>query len=377
MSRLDRVLRAADRFQQRQRWLAFGLAAWKKFGDDQAGNLAALIAYYAFVAIFPLLLVLVTVLKLVLRHDPALRERLVSSALANYPVIGDQLKQSVTVLDQTGAALVIGLIFVFLGARGVAGAAQNALNAAWEVPFSARPGFPWALLRSVSLIVVVGIGQIVTVTLSGIAGGAGHLISGVGAHIATVAVSLLLNIGLFWIGFRLATAPSVAMRDLRLGALIAGPAWQVLQLAGGYVVAHQLARASSLYGTFGIVLGLLAWLYLQAQITLYAVEINVVQVRKLWPRSLFPPPLTPQDLAAYRLYAQTEQRRPELKIDVRDTSEPRKGRKSRRTGEPRKARGAGKTPRARATLEAGATLESREAGETRPAREGEDSDRER
>jgi len=338
MSRLDRVLHAADRLQQRQRWLAFGVAVWKKFSDDQAGNLAALIAYYAFAAIFPLLLVLVTVLDLLLSHDPALRGRLLSSALANAPVIGDQLKGSVHALGQTGAALVVGLIFMFLGARGVAAAAQNALNAVWEVPFSARPGFPWSLLRSVSLIVVVGVGQIVTVTLSGIAGGTGHVISGVGAHIGAVALSLLLNVGLFWAGFRLATAPSVATRDLRLGAFIAAPAWQALQLAGGYVVAHQLARASSLYGTFGIVLGLLAWLYLQAQITLYAVEINVVKVRRLWPRSLFPPPLTPQDLTAYRLYAQTEQRLPELEIDVRDTSDSRKGGTYRKTRQTRPAR---------------------------------------
>jgi membrane protein len=332
MSRLDTVLHAADRLQQRRRWLAFSVAAWKKFGDDQAGNLAALIAYYAFVAIFPLLLVLVTVLDLVLSRHTALRGRLLSSALASYPIVGVQLKQNVHALGQTGAALVIGLIFTFLGARGVASAAQNALNAAWEVPFSARPRFPWALLRSVGLIVVVGVGQIVTFTLSGIAGGTGHVISGAGVHIAAVAVSLLLNVGLFWVGFRLATASSVATRDLRLGAFIAAPAWQVLQLAGGYVVGHQLARASSLYGTFGIVLGLLAWLYLQAQITLYAVEINVVQVRRLWPRSLFPPPLTPQDLTAYRLYARTEQRWPELEIDVRDTSELRKGMKSRQAG---------------------------------------------
>jgi len=338
MSRLDRVLHAADRLQQRQRWLAFGVAAWKKFGDDQAGNLAALIAYYAFVAIFPLLLVLVTVLDIVLSHYPALQGRLLSSALASYPIIGSQLKQNVHALNQTGAALVIGLIFMFLGARGVAAAAQNAMNAAWEVPFSARPGFPGALLRSVSWMVVVGVGQIVTVTLSGIAGGAGHVISGVGVHIAAVAVSLLLNVGLFWAGFRLATAPSVATRDLRLGAFIAASAWQVLQLAGGYVVAHQLARTSSLYGTFGIVLGLLAWLYLQAQITLYAVEINVVKVRRLWPRSLFPPPLTPQDLTAYRLYAQTEQRLPELEIDVRDTSDSRKGGTYRKTRQTRPAR---------------------------------------
>jgi YihY family inner membrane protein len=319
---MDRVLRAADRWQQRHGWLAFGVAAWKKFGDDQAGNLAALVAYYAFASIFPLLLVLVTVLDLVLSHNPAARERVLNSALAGFPLIGDQLKQNVHALGRTGAALVIGLVLTFLGALGIAAAMQNALNAVWEVPFSRRPGFPRSLLRSIGLILVVGIGQIVTGTLSGIAGGSGHVISGAGLHVATVVVSLLFNVGVFWAGFRLATASEVATRDLRLGAFIAATAWQVLQLAGGYLVAHQLARSSSLYGTFGLVLGLLAWLFLEAQITLYAVEINVTAVRGLWPRSLFPPPLTDQDLAAYRLYAQTERRSPEVKIDVQETDRP-------------------------------------------------------
>ena len=319
---MERVLRAADRRQQRHGWLSFGVAAWKKFGDDQAGNLAALVAYYAFASIFPLLLVLVTVLDLVLSHNPAARERVINSALAGFPVIGNQLKQNVHALGQTGAALVIGLVLTFLGALGIAAAMQNALNAVWEVPFSRRPGFPRSLLRSIGLILVVGIGQIVTGTLSGIAGGTGHVISGAGLHVATVVVSLLFNVGVFWAGFRLATASEVATRDLRLGAFIAATAWQVLQLAGGYLVAHQLARSSSLYGTFGLVLGLLAWLFLEAQITLYAVEINVTAVRKLWPRSLFPPPLTDQDLAAYRLYAQTERRSPEVKIDLRETDRP-------------------------------------------------------
>jgi YihY family inner membrane protein len=318
VSRIDRVLRAVDRWQQRHGWLAFGVAAWKKFGDDQAGNLAALIAYYAFASIFPLLLVFVTVLDLVLSHNPAARERLLNSALAGFPVIGNQLKENVHALGQTGAALVIGLVLTFLGALGIAAAMQNALNSVWEVPFSRRAGFPQSLLRSIGLILVVGIGQIVTGTLSGIAGGSGHLISGTGLHVATVAVSLLFNIGVFWTGFRLATASEVATRDLRLGAFIAAAAWQVLQLAGGYLVAHQLARSSTLYGTFGLVLGLLAWLFVEAQITLYAVEVNVTAVRGLWPRSLFPPPLTEQDLAAYRLYAEAEQRRPELKVDVEE-----------------------------------------------------------
>jgi membrane protein len=318
MNVAERMVRAADRLQQRQRWLSFVIAAWKKFGDDQAGNLAALIAYYAFAAIFPLLLVFITVLDITLSHNPELRNRLLTSALAQYPVIGPQLRENVHALGSTGLALAIGLIFLFFGARGIANAIQNAFNTVWEVPRPSRPSFPWSLLRSIALILVVGIGEIITVTLSGIAGGAAHLIPGIGPHIAAIAVSLLLNLGLFWLAFRLATAKEIPARDLRLGAFTAAVAWQVLQLAGGYVVAHSLHRSSELYGTFGLVLGLMAWLFLQAQITLYAVEMNVTWVRKLWPRSLFPPPYTKQDMTAYQLYAKAEQRRPELTIEIRE-----------------------------------------------------------
>jgi membrane protein len=106
--------------------------------------------------------------------------------------------------------------------------------------------------------------------------------------VAAVAVSLVLNVGVFWLAFRIASAFQVRWHDLRYGAAIAALVWQVLQVAGGYVVSHQLQRASSLYGAFGVVLGLLAWLYLQAMVTLYAAEIDVVLVRRLWPRTLQP-----------------------------------------------------------------------------------------
>src|SRR5260370_41462694 len=132
MNAAEKVLHSVDRLQQRWPGLSFPVAVWKKFGDDQAGNLAALIAYYAFASIFPLLLVLVTVLDLVLSHNPAARERVLNSALAGFPLIGDQLKQNVHALGQTGAALVIGLVLTFLGALGIAAAMQNALNAVWE-----------------------------------------------------------------------------------------------------------------------------------------------------------------------------------------------------------------------------------------------------
>ena len=171
MNRIEKTLRAADKLQQRHAWLAFPIAVWKKFGDDQAGNLAALIAYSALVAIFPLLLVLVTVLDIVLKNDPALQQT-VLNALDKYPVIG-LVEGSIGRLNQTGIALVVGLVGTFIGTLGVANSLQNALNSAWEIPFARRPGFPWSWLRSAALIIVVGMGFIATTVLSGLAAATG------------------------------------------------------------------------------------------------------------------------------------------------------------------------------------------------------------
>jgi membrane protein len=314
MNMLKRAIHAADALQQRHAWLAVPVAVWKKFGDDQAGNLAALIAYYAFVAIFPLLLVLVTVLNIVLKNDPGLQHRLLSSALGHYPVIGQQLGQ-ISPLTQTGLPLVVGLLGTFFGARGVATTIQNALNTVWEVPFARRPGFPWALLRSFGLMVVIGLGLIGTTILSG---AAGRVLPGAGATVAAVAVALVLNVGVFWLSFRLGTAKEIGWRQLRLGAIIAGVIWQILQYVGTYFVSHQLAHASPVYGTFAVVIGLLAWLYLEAELTLYAVEINVVTAYRLWPRSVAPPPYTEQDRKAFQLYAQMEERSKNEDVAVED-----------------------------------------------------------
>lgn len=326
--RLTALLDRADSLQQRNRVLAVAVATWKKFGDDQAGNLAALIAYFAFASIFPLLLVGVTILDLVVRNNASLRNQLLSSTLGKYPVIGQQLQESITHgLSKTGLALVIGLALTLYAALGVAAAMQNALNTVWGVPQFRRSGFPWSKLRSVGLIAVIGPGQIATITLSSVAGGAGHL-TGTSGRGAVIAVSLVLNVLLFWLGFRLATSIEVATRDLRLSAILAAAAWQLLQLLGGYFLAHQAATKSA-YGVFGVVLGLLAWFYLQAQITLYVVELNVVRVKGLWPRSIAPPPLSEADIRSYQMYAQSSQRRPEVEIEVRRRPQAGRGRLGR------------------------------------------------
>ena len=145
-------------------------------------------------------------------------------------------------------------------------------------------------LRSFALIAVIGLGVLVTTVLSGAGSWSGHTILGAWGRVLVLAGSFVLNVGLFWLGLRTATAGEVTWRDLRVGALLSAIAWQALQYLGGYVVAHWLRHASELYGTFGLVLGLLAWFHLQAQLTLYAVEADVVRARKLWPRSLFSAP---------------------------------------------------------------------------------------
>ena len=316
MNLAHKVLKTADEMQQRHAWLGFPLAVWKKFGDDQAGNLAMLVAWFAFVSIFPLMLVLVTVLDLVLRNNQKLQNQLKDSALHEYPLIGQQLGHISPLNQQFGLPLVIGLVGTFLGALGVANAMQNALNAVWEIPFARRPGFPWSWLRSIGLILVIGLALIGTTILSTAANRAGGMLGSDVAKVAATVVSLAASIGLFWVAFRLGTAREIGWREQWPGAVIAGVIWQILQSVAGYFISHQLAHASPIYGTFAVVIGLIAWLYLVAQLTLYAVQISVVRAYRLWPRSMAPPPYTEQDRQAFQLYAQVQKRVKEEDIVV-------------------------------------------------------------
>jgi len=314
MSGVDDLVRPIDRAQQRWPWAAFPIAVFRKFGDDSAGQLAALIAYYGFVALFPLLLVFATVLEYVLHGDPVLRGRLLTSAVADFPVIGPQLRTSG--LQGHWYIIVVSAAISLWGARGVATAAQTALNTVWAVPYNRRPGFLPALGRSLGLLVVIGFAVIVTGFLA-VVGSAGTAL-GWALRIAAFAASTAISAAIFLLGFRLATARDVPARDMIRSAIASAVAWQVLLAVGTLLLAHQVRHAQELYGTAGVVLGLLAWLHLQAQMMLYAIEADVVRARRLWPRSLLQPPLTGADRRAYRSYTESSRRRPpaEQHIDV-------------------------------------------------------------
>jgi inner membrane protein YhjD len=285
----------------------------KKFGDDQAGNLAALIAYYGFLSLFPLMLVLVTLLGMLLRNNPELQDAIRTSALANFPVIGEEISKNVHSLRGSGLALGIGLAVALWAGLGVMKVLQTAMNAVWNVPYRHRPNFWLSLLRAMLLLLVLGVITIASAAAGSVGAGSDSWLLG----IAGIAISVMLNLVLFLLAFRIMTTEDVTWGDVFPGALIAALAWTALQAVGGYLVSHQLQGASDTYGTFATVIGLLAWIYLGAQITLFAAEVNVVRKRRLWPRAIVQPPLTDADERALKSYAEQEERRPEEDVIVR------------------------------------------------------------
>jgi membrane protein len=310
MSFWDR-LHAFDRFQQRRRRLSFIVAVIKKFADDQAGQLAALISYYAFVSLFPLLLVFVTVLGFILQSDPAERERILNGALGQIPLIRDQLK--LHSLKGSPTALAIGIVGSLLAGMGITNATQTAFNRIWHVPFKHRPNFIFARLRGLGMLAILGTMAIVPTLAAGYVGASSH---GVLPVIAGTVVALAFNLATFLLAFKLLTAAELSWSELLPGAITAALFWQLLQLLGGYYVEHLLKRTTPLYGVFALVLGLLAWLFLGAQMTIVAAEVNVVRARCLWPRSLFGEPLLDADRRALTSSAEAEERVNEENVEV-------------------------------------------------------------
>jgi membrane protein len=279
-----------DAYQRRHPRASFPLAVIYKYVDDQGSYLAALIAYYGFLSLFPLLLLMSSILGFVLRGDPSLQHHIVHSALAQFPVIGRDLGQPGK-LGGNGIGLVIGIVGSLYGGLGVAQAGQNAMNIAWAVPRNNRPNPFKVRGRSLLLLVTVGVGVLVTTVISALGSSASAFGAqfGTSVKIALTVLSVVLNIGLFLVGFKIATAVELSIRTLLPGAVGAAVGWQLLQSFGAAYVGHVVKHASATNGVFALVLGLIAWIYLGGVIVVLCVEVNVVRAKRLYPRSLLTP----------------------------------------------------------------------------------------
>jgi YihY family inner membrane protein len=303
-------VRALDRTQHRRKWLAIPFAVLKKFSDDGAGSLAALVAYYGFFSLFPLLLVMTTILGFVLHGDSSAQTAVENSVLAKFPVIGSQIQ--LHQLSGSVSALVIGLLVALVGGLGVTGAAQNAFDRVWAVPMKDRPNFIHSRLRGLLLLGSLGLLFIVSTAVSGVVTGLG----GPGLKVAGFAVSLAANFVLFLAAFRFLTSSTIPTRCLWIGVAFAAVFWEVLQVGGGLYINHVYQHASATASQFALVIALLVWLHLGAQVTLYAAEINVVVTRHLWPRSLLGPPEEAADEETLKALAKVEERHETEQVDV-------------------------------------------------------------
>lgn len=284
------------------------VAVLRNFSDQGAGNASALIAYWAFFSIFPLLLLFTAVLGFVLHGDPSAQASIEHSALKEFPIIGIHPAK----LRGSGIALAVGIVGTLSAGLGVTSAVQNAFNHVYAIPHRSQPNFLIARWRGLKILVAAGLLQVVsTVAAGAVSGGFG----GLALTIAGILVSLLLDVCMFFIVFRFLIPNVVSTREIWPGIAAASVGWELLQALGGIYVRHVIKGASQTYGTFAIVIGLLAWLYLGARIVVYGAEINVVLTRRLWPRSLMAPP-EPADRRARAALAKMEERDNTETIDV-------------------------------------------------------------
>src|SRR3954452_4100225 len=295
-----------DEFQRRHRILGFPLAVVYKFFDDQGGYLAAVIAYYAFVAIFPLLLIASSVLGFVLQGHPDLQREILTSALAQFPIVGDQLGRPEGIQGST-SAVVIGSLAALYGVIGLGQAAQNAVNVVWAIPRNSRLNPVVSRLRSTVWLVLAGLALVCVAVLTSLAGHVGIFGSQVHGALSVLdrAATLVVNSAILALMMRLSTTQQERIRDVLPGAVVIAVLWQLLQVAGGSYVSHVIAHASQMNGVFAVVLGLVALLYLAAAMALLGLEVNVVLARRLYPRALLTPftdavELTEADRKVYR-----------------------------------------------------------------------------
>jgi inner membrane protein YhjD len=303
---VNRTIDRADRLQQRWAPAGFTVAALKKFGDDRGGNHCALISYYGFFALFPLLLAMVTILGYVLEGNPELQQRVVDSTFSRFPVIGDQLRQNVGSIKGNWFALVVGIGLALWAGLGATQAGQDAMNEVFGVPLLERKGYLVRQLRGLETLAVIGVIILATTALG--SGSTWVHAGGWLGRIGYVAAVLVVNGLSVFALINVLCHERQRWRKVWSGAVVAAFGWTVLQFLGSWYVGRVVKNATQTYGVFATVIGLLTWIYLQARIFVLAAEVATVADGRFWPRALVREHPTDADVAVADLIAAREDR---------------------------------------------------------------------
>ena len=307
------IKQTVDRTQQQSPPAAVAVATFKKFSDDRSSNLASMIAFWGIFSIFPLFLVLVTVLAWVL---PASDKQSVLGHVAEMLPLLDP--STVNGLTGSVLAFVVGLVTALWSGIGVVRTVQFAFDSVWEVPYHQRPGMVQQTLRSVWVLSTIGAGLVLTTLISGfVVSSANGVHLGPAGRVGGYVLSAALDVGIFLAAFRILTTRAESMREVLPGALLSGLAFFILQQLSALIISHYLQKAQATYGHFATIITILWWFYLQAQITLLGAQLNVVLKERLYPRSLVDAPKTPADHRVLEAYAGERTYHPRQRVTTR------------------------------------------------------------
>ncbi len=322
-SQTPRPIGPIDAFQRKHRIVGIPIAIIYKYFDDQGNYLSAILTYYAFIAIFPLLLLSTSILGFIVQGDDALRDRLLDSALSQFPIIGDQLGRPEGLQGSTGA-IIVGALAATYGAMGLGQAVQNASNIAWSVPRNSRAN-PFLLrFRSLVFLSIGGIGILALAITTSVLSNSNTIGTNLEPTIERLVklASFVLTVVIFTTIFRLFSLVRSSWLAALPGALVTGILWQALQWVGNTYVREVIGTADDQVNqTFALVLGLMAFIYIASMMVVLGLEVNVVLRRKLYPRALLTPftdnvILTPADQSAYAAYAKSQRHKGFQSVEV-------------------------------------------------------------
>ncbi len=302
-----------DAAQKATKPTSVAVATFKKFSEDKSTNLAAMIAFWAFFSIFPLFMVLVTVLGFVL--PASTKDNVLTHVATMFPLLD---AKTIKGLSGTWWPLIAGGVTALWSGIGVVRTTQTAFNSVWEIPYHERPRLVEQILRSIWVLATIGLGLVLSTLISGFVISSSTGVNlGVAGRIAGYVISILLDIGLFVAAFRMLTDREISVRDVLPGAVLSGVVFFVLQEVSSFIISRHLKSAQPTYGRFATVITILWWFYLQAVVTLLGAQLNVVLKERLHPRSLVNAPQTEADHRALQAYASERTYQPEEEVRTR------------------------------------------------------------
>ena len=302
----------ADRLQRRHGVLGFPYAVVKKYGDDEGGREAALITYYGFLSIFPLLLLGVAVLSRVLAGNPDLRQRLVTAVVPE--ALRSTVEHSVTTLPTSTIPFIAGLIGLLFAGTGVVFSAYQTLNHVAGVPYRLRGSFVSRYVRVLVMLATLLFGALAVGALTVVVTALPDLPRVERA--AAVLGSALVVFTVLLLGARVLLTRPAPVRALWPGATVGAAAVTVVLNVGAPLLARLVTRAGPVYGSFATVAGMFALLYLVSQALVYGAEVAAVRHARLWPRALDPSRPTAADARALVLLAREQERIPAARVEL-------------------------------------------------------------